>query len=1152
MLFRYRTTAVEYLSLRDLLSQRLIALGGHPWKLKSSAECALFVLYAAEWWRREYAGGAWRWTQILESLTKGPFTIDVYERTDAVERGLRVWGHRPSLDGKKYIGAIVAQGGLPLQMIAQGDGAVTKLLVRGMRQAQLLGWDEDRLEQYFAAHEFDLVQHLRAVEIFRLLASVVWTVLELRNECHLAGANNPLEILDKVQPNWRDRFPIAADDRSAEPLLTGLVREAARVIKAVNSYPASISRTLFRSIDSQEFDLVMSIQLASNITLEALSAALGVSSKSLPQSFTIELEGRNRTTLGTGRQLLGGEESTVMLSGKPRRLTNDDAQSEVLMVLRGLGSDLNVPAAIPGGDGLEDSQPWTFGNRDPELALLAVGSCNLPDDVCFVAVPEGYSVEPCKDSHAKLVGSISGLSQRRKVFEVEGTVIFSDSYESYEIRTSQSQDESAQLVWKGSRLAYRTTPYPIYQGVPSLYRIDSEGQLHPVPPRDIDWVAPTRGGDIVSAHRLHQGLIDAWVKSNGIRQRRFRMVLIPAGAKVRFTSGSTESRGEIEFQGWGLNEIQTSQDLQVSAEISVSSAKLTVESTLHPPANFLAAMTWPNTDQLIRVELPFPSTGGRFSTLSGEILSNRTTLPLRRLEDIRLQVYDRNPDTPRRYALSIELQGSTQSQTQHRISVSVPLNSEGFGEIRLFEIESNLHDLLCQSDSLDAKITLNLCVGNTPIRKLNLTRYDVPLERESDSFSLSSESLESASLDTRLGMKLRAVPLLDAQGEDRELDQILSEGTPTGRWNAGQLPPHNAPWLIYPAEDSSLQIRPTVFATTAFDGLSVLTGDSCPLSIAMSATTQNDRDRMIRSVVADMSKNLDHESWKLVLHQHRILSHLPLATLDYWRAFGASHEASIAVILKLVSNIPALMQRMRHELGVIWELTPNTVLSDALKSLSDSLSKQLYLELGSETHKSIVSDLFRKLGLGSNSMATQIDLTLFQGGFGMGNHFKNLAEASKKPPSAVLQSLWVGADSMLQRILLRAHSEDRDWPQFGLAQALVEVLMEKCDQHVHQYLLGLGRDLIWLPANAPTGPLRKNEKEDVANAPLLAALFVQMTGSSEWLYKKGRMAQLRQIRAFDPDWFEIAIQAGGQLAVLKSTQVVQKPKFQRAPNPQIT
>jgi hypothetical protein len=59
---------------------------------------------------------------------------------------------------------------------------------------------------------------------------------------------------------------------------------------------------------------------------------------------------------------------------------------------------------------------------------------------------------------------------------------------------------------------------------------------------------------------------------------------------------------------------------------------------------------------------------------------------------------------------------------------------------------------------------------------------------------------------------------------------------------------------------------------------------------------------------------------------------------------------------------------------------------------------------------------------------------------------------------------------------------------------------------------------------------------------------VKLTGSSEWLFQKGRMAQLREIRAFDPDWFESSIQAGGILAALKSAHVVQKPKSQRIPS----
>ena len=142
-----------------MLAAQLELLNGRPWTFGSPAECACFVLYAAEWWHREYAGGAWRWTHILESI--GPnFYVDVLERTYAVERGLRAWGHQPSGAGKRYLGAIVAQGGLPLQLVAKGDGAIIKLLIRGTRQAQLYAWDSARLEEFFAAHEQDLVQHL--------------------------------------------------------------------------------------------------------------------------------------------------------------------------------------------------------------------------------------------------------------------------------------------------------------------------------------------------------------------------------------------------------------------------------------------------------------------------------------------------------------------------------------------------------------------------------------------------------------------------------------------------------------------------------------------------------------------------------------------------------------------------------------------------------------------------------------------------------------------------------------------------------------------------------------------------------------------------------------------------------------------------------
>jgi hypothetical protein len=1149
MLFRYRTTKEEYLSLRGLFANKLGQIAGNNWTLNSREECALFVLYASEWWQREYAGGAWSWTQIIQSISNHQFKLEVAERTISIDVGLKVWGHRPSLDGRRYFGAIVAQGGLPLQMIAQGDGAVTKLLVRAMRHAQLLGWDDERLEQYFATHQEELVQHLRASEIFKLLASVICTVLELRSEFKLAGANNPIEVLDKVRPDWRDRFPIAADDRSAEPLLTGLVKEASRVIRITNSYPTSISRSIVRIQDSDEFELVMSIQLASNLPLDALVSAFGISPNVIPQTFSIELAGNHRSTLGFGRQLLGGQEASVMLTGKPRRFVNNEAQVEVQMVLRGLGTDLHSPVAVPGGDELEDDEPWIFALRDDEYALIQLGSCNLPDDIGFVAVADNFVVS-ASQGYVKKIGSISRLSKPKYLYEVQGIIDITDESSRYHVNTSNTSDESFQFIWRGQRLPYQTSPFPIFIGQPKLYKLDLEGLLQPVNARDIDWIDPANG-TVVVPNGFHKGPIEAWIKKDEIRQRRFRMALIPTHAKVRFISSTATSPAEINFLGWGINELQTTESFQESVNFYSDSglAKLVLNYQALPPSKLNVAMTWPQVDQILQINVPYPTTGGRFSIGTDEILLDKATFPIRKVDAIQLHVYDSNPDAPKKYFLTIELSESNNLRSYRKVSVPVPLDTNGFGQIRLFEIESALYDLICQSDNLDAKLILNLCVGQKNVRTLFFTRYDTFLEKEVDSFGLTSEVLSSISLETRLGIKLRAIPLLKHDETDIEVDQILSEGVPAGRWNAGMLTQQNSPWLIYPAADSTLQIRPTVYAKSGFDGLVAFNSMACPLAIAMSATLQRDRDRMLKSVVIDMATDFDHKSWLLLLHQHKALSHLPLATLDYWRAIGSNHEASFAVLLKLASDIPTLMQRMRNELGVVWELTPNQVILNSLKRFSNSITKQLNLEVGTEIHKNLVASLFRKIGYGSPAFATQIDLMLFREGFGTGEHFTSLIHEFRKTPQSVVQGLWKGPDSLLQRILLRAHSEDSQWPNFDLTESLAKALMRECKDHDTQYLKSIGRELIWSIGENGTGPYRKNMKADVANAPFLAALFVHLTGTSSFLQETDSMAQLRQIRAFDSVWFDVATKTAGLIVALKNQPVPPTPTLRRAPPP---
>lgn len=438
---------------------------------------------------------------------------------------------------------------------------------------------------------------------------------------------------------------------------------------------------------------------------------------------------------------------------------------------------------------------------------------------------------------------------------------------------------------------------------------------------------------------------------------------------------------------------------------------------------------------------------------------------------------------------------------------------------------------MCQSDGLDARLALSLCVGQTPLRKLYLNRYDAELELDSDSLVFSTAMLESVPVAVLDGIELRAIPLLKVNCQEIKLGQERSHGVPVGRWDVSVLPTQHSPWLIYPAEQSSLQLRPTLFATSSFDSLSVLLDEACPLAVAMSSTLRRDREKDIAKVVAQMALDLDHPSWGLVTRQHQLLSHLPLSTLDYWRVFSRSHEASLAVVLKLSNDVGGLMHRMRHEIGVIWELAPKKVLANALKGLTKSWSKQLGVEPGNAEVQQLIAGNFRKLGAFSESLSEQIDLVLFEGGFDRGKHFDRLITSFNRPPRALLQELWSGEDCMLQRVLLRTHADNHIWPHFNLTRSVVEALKAECKPKMEEFLTQLGKDLLWLPATTASGPQSKNMKEDVANVPLLAALMTQLTDSSDWWHTNGRMGQLREIRTFDPVWFDRGIRAGNLLAM---------------------
>ena len=66
-LYRYTMTDSEYQTLRETLKTSTLLADVASITILSGWNAA-FVLYAAEWWRREYDGHSWKWEGIFQSF----------------------------------------------------------------------------------------------------------------------------------------------------------------------------------------------------------------------------------------------------------------------------------------------------------------------------------------------------------------------------------------------------------------------------------------------------------------------------------------------------------------------------------------------------------------------------------------------------------------------------------------------------------------------------------------------------------------------------------------------------------------------------------------------------------------------------------------------------------------------------------------------------------------------------------------------------------------------------------------------------------------------------------------------------------------------------------------------------------------------------
>lgn len=1120
-LFAYDLSQTDFERLEQLIKDSCRDTGGFSQLVsRRNAFSALFVFYAAEWWKHNYEGGAWKWSPIVESLGGDDETFPPQLRSECVTLGLRYWGHIPLSHGKRFIGAIAAHGGIPMKLLAQGTGRLALVLEQVLKQAGRYNWTPVQIQECVEQYQHQLPAAYRCPEISNLLAKFIDTILQLKTEFQLSGRIDPIGYLDSEVPGWRRRFPISLEADAAQALLVGLVREAS-ALKATNS--SDYFRCERRLIGDREhgvFSLESVVTHSSRLEADLLANYFGLNgAEVLPRYMAIDLETESRQNFIEGRFVLGALVPTVSMVGRKLTMNGHEAMMEHRLVLRDHAKDFSERITVAGGGAMVQDDPWVFVIKDDGLTrFIASGSARVRTQTAIVAITSGWAVHCDDESDATNLGTLQVGDAVRQILEITSTAKLCCGDLTYRVRVGESQTSIDLYQWSGARLPEAFGKQVFRSKVPPrLYRAD-EDVLVKVPLADQRWM--TSGSQQLINPKEACGPIDVVISRDGEIAGRQKIIVLPEEAKIQFLSGETVGVGLIRFVNWGGIDVSAQSVDEVACQVrheqNSDSVTLLVSTAEVPPSDLKVYVRWPGSSSELTLRLPYPVTGGRFIRGDHGVLTNGSKLSVRELIGLRLQVFDTNPSNPRAYALLISMgAGSREISEKH----SIKLDINGRAEVRLVDFQNAVESLLGLSDELDASVRVNLLAGNVKTTEIHIARFMCTLESGIHLLKIPDDFFASVGLGAAVRFRVLASQLTHPSDAAIELSPVELDGVFTGSWSTDSLEPSLSPWFIYPAADSTIDFRPRIWAEPRQTELALDAEEQkspmCPLSMALSIADATDRWRELHDVLESMSCDFSHESWSLLHALWETFGHLPLPALDVWRMLGKHSKSLLAFIV--ISPIPAheltvALRRFRDESG--W--TPELCTLDDWRSVISAYWTHWSTQLSEDLAKTVfVTQLESRLNLVKNEfhgLELVLDFLTFEVTNVPPPSLMVMGAQTKAKVDLLLKELWTGGESLVNAYLFTSNYDRDNWPGRGFFEEAFEAFVGCINEDAKRLLSPWFTRLFWLQPG--------DFKMAVANMPMMCALWATTSTSRQWWGHPTHRLMIRRIRDFDPVWFE--------------------------------
>lgn len=1096
-LYAYRLTVNEFNSLENLLQSSLAqfksglsSLGISS--LELSAEHAsgfpsLFVLYCAEWWRRRYDGSGFTWDPILHDLGCQADEWSPSRRSACVSHGLHNWSLslRDSV-GLRYIGSIALQGGLPMRLLADARGALGRLLRCVLKEAVKAQVTSLEIQAWVRSLDHYLPRTYRQAEIFVLLTGVITTILNLKLQAGLVQSTGAIEELDRRIPTWRDRFPLPVEDAEAQGLIEQLVKDAASEKEQRHPRLFWVERSIERD-EAGIWQLRSALPLPDEIDSEALARAFFRDAielrrflDKLPRILHLTLQAADGEQAASLRKLAG--QNKYRVERRPWNFSADCAAAEHTIHLtttdgRGWAS------SAPGGEELDEELPWVFDGRDEAPKLLKQGGGTVATNEAFVALPPGW--QPVAADFERITANGLLPNFGRQIFRVCAEVrFFLNSELTCRIRTGRADACEESYEWRGQRLwQMAVRPAMAFLGKPRLYRIDESGGASAIT-GEARWRSL---GTPSSTLREPLGPTEMWHFVSGEVRGRARMLILPSLAQVRLEPGDATS-GSIRLVHWGAASLHVN-TMNITAVLHRDGNDLVADLKVggHEPAPewIEVDIHWPHTTHPARLRLPFPVRGTRIFA-SGRELAPGALLATNQLSGIRLLCLGGNPSTFPRMCLRLRLVGKPDM-------IDIPImmsNNSMHVEIRLQDYATEVAHLLANDDRPDANVEVSALIGNESYACLQIGRYACRLERSECCILIKAGDNENLNPEELKGLSVLTLRLDSPGDEPQMLAPAPSEDPRQMAWAFCPEDREPGSWLVYPAADSQLVFRPTLWT---IDGEKT---DMGRLTTAIGISDPGQREEALDEVIDLLGSDFLDPGWGDVERLAHQLGHLPLVTLDLWRHFARSDKAMAALALRFSSFPFSFIDRFAAELPFAWETVSFTAWKGAILNL------QLQCKSCFESVFQIVFNDHLKNRLDeitSRRPALRWSVALARTA-ALGEQSQELLFFQKISGDEISRLLFSGDESPWQR-LLRSHAEDQ-WPESFKAY----IAQARLDGTYKGFLC----------------PNSQGYRESITNLPILLAAQMSTGASRKWLKHPDLIHALRKHIDFDPDWFEEA------------------------------